>query len=233
MNLDDLLALEDPVLEAKFHAGNPAYKDNVRYQTLKTELDFYKRELHRTGVTRKLLWEEYRLANVNGYSYTQFCFHISQQDIASRRSMVMNHKPGEKLFVDFAGKKMSYVDKVSGEIVRCPVFVACLPYSDYCFAMAVKSQSIEEFLFALRCCLDFLGGVPQIIATDNLKTAVTKASNYEPEINRAMEDFCNHYQTVAVPTRVRKPKDKALVENQVKLVYTRVFAKLRNVTDPS
>lgn len=230
VNIDDLLALEDPVLEAKFHAGNPAYKDNVRYQTLKTGIDFYKRELNKTGVTRKLLWEEYLLANANGYSYTQFCFHLSQQEIASRRSMVMNHKPGEKLFIDFAGKKMSYVDKVSGEIVQCHVFVACLPYSDYCFAMAVRSQSIEEFLFALKCCLDFLGGVPQIIASDNLKSAVTKASNYEPEINRAMEDFCNHYQTAAVPTRVKKPKDKALVENQVKLVYTRVFAKLRNVT---
>jgi len=230
LNLDDLLALEDPVLEAKFHAGNPAYKDNVRYESLKTDLDFYKRQLDKTGVTRKLLWEEYRLANANGYSYTQFCFHMSQQEIASRRSMVMNHKPGEKLFIDFAGKKMSYVDKVSGEIVQCPVFVACLPYSDYCFAMAVKNQSIEEFLFALKCCLDFLGGVPQIIVPDNLKAAVIKASNYEPDINRAMEDFCNHYQTAAVPTRVRKPKDKALVENQVKLVYTRVFAKLRNVT---
>jgi transposase len=230
LNIDDLLALEDPVLEAKFHAGNPAYKDNVRYESLKTDLDFYKRELNKTGVTRKLLWEEYRLANANGYSYTQFCFHMSQQEIASRRSMVMNHKPGEKLFIDFAGKKMSYVDKVTGEIVQCPVFVACLPYSDYCFAMAVKNQSIEEFLFALKCCLDFLGGVPQIIVPDNLKAAVIKASNYEPDINRAMEDFCNHYQTAAVPTRVRKPKDKALVENQVKLVYTRVFAKLRNVT---
>ena len=230
LNIDDLLALEDPVLEAKFHAGNPAYKDNERYETLKTELDFYKKELIKTGVTRKLLWEEYRLANTHGYSYTQFCFHMSQQEIASRRCMVMNHRPGEKLFIDFAGKKMSYVDTASGEIVQCPVFVACLPYSDYCFAMAVKSQSIEEFLFALKCCLDFLGGVPQIIVPDNLKAAVIKASNYEPDINRALEDFCNHYQTAVVPTRVRKPKDKALVENQVKLVYTRVFAMLRNVT---
>jgi len=230
VNLDDLLALEDPVLEAKFHAGNPAYKDNERYELLKTDLDFYKKELNKTGVTRKLLWEEYRLANTNGYSYAQFCFHMSQQEIASRRSMVMNHKPGEKLFIDFAGKKMSYVDKISGEIIQCPVFVACLPCSDYCFAMAVKSQGIDEFLFALKCCLDFLGGVPQIIVPDNLKAAVIKASNYEPDINRAMEDFCNHYQTAVIPTRVRKPKDKALVENQVKLVYTRVFAKLRNVT---
>ena len=227
--IDELLTLEDPVLESKFHAGNPAYKDKERYELLKTDLDYYKKELNRTGVTRKLLWEEYRQTNLNGYSYAQFCFHMSQQQVASKRSMVMNHKPAEKLFIDFAGKKMSYVDKATGEVVQCPVFVACMPYSDYCFAIAVKNQSIEEFLFALKSCLEFLGGVPQIIVSDNLKSAVIKASNYEPDINRAMEDFCNYYQTAAVPTRVRKPKDKALVENQVKLVYTRVYAKLRNI----
>lgn len=228
--LEELLSLEDPVLEARFHAGNPAYKDNQRYELLKTNLDYYKNELVRTGVTRRLLWEEYLEDNPKGYSYAQFCFHMSQQAIASRRSMVLNHKPGEQLFIDFAGKKMSYVNKDSGEIVQCPVFVASLPYSDYCFAMAVKNQSVEEFIFALKTCIEFLGGVPQIIVSDNLKSAVIKASNYEPDINRALEDFCNHYQTTAVPTRVRKPKDKALVEDQVKLVYTRVFAKLRNVT---
>jgi transposase len=89
LNIEDLLALEDPVLEAKFHAGNPAYKDNERYESLKTDLDYYKKELNRTGVTRKLLWEEYKLANVNGYSYAQFCFHMSQQEIASRRSIIL------------------------------------------------------------------------------------------------------------------------------------------------
>ncbi|MFC1734158.1 IS21 family transposase [candidate division KSB1 bacterium] len=229
-DIDDLLALDDPILEARFHAGNPAYKDNERYDALKTSLEHYKKELDKVGVTRKLLWEEYKSDQPEGYSYTQFCFHMSQQAIAQRRSMVLSHKPAEKLFIDFAGKKMSYINKSTGEIIQCPVFVACLPYSDYCFAMAVRSQCIEDFIFALKSCLEFLGGVPEIIVSDNLKSAVVKANNYEPDINRALEDFCNHYKTVAVPTRVKKPKDKALVENQVKLVYMRVFAKLRNET---
>lgn len=226
--LDDLLELEDPVLEAKFHAGNPAYKDNDRYDVLKSKLDYYAKELKRTGVTKKLLWEESRSEAPNHYGYTQFCYHLGQQLVARKPGMVLIHNPGEKLYVDFAGEKMEYVDQETGELIKCPVFVACLPYSDYCFVMAVKSQSIEEFLYALRKCLEFLGGSPQILVPDNLKAAIVKANRYEPTITRALEDFCNHYKTMVVPARVRKPKDKALVENQVKLIYTRVYARLRN-----
>ena len=227
-SLDELLKMEDPLLEAKFHAGNPSYKDNSRYETFKLKLDYFAKELKKTGVTRQLLWEEYRQEEPDGYGYTQFCHHLTQQLIARKPSMVLPHYPGEKLYVDFAGKQMSYVNKQTGEVIKCPVFVACLPYSDYAFAIAVRSQGIEEFIFALRSCLEFLGGVPQVIVPDNLKSAVVKANNYEPDINRALEDFCNHYGATAIPTRVSAPKDKALVENQVKVVYTRVYAKLRN-----
>lgn len=142
--------------------------------------------------------------------------------------MVLQHKPGEKLFIDFAGKKLSYINKETGEIVECQVFVACLPHSDYSFAMAVHSQGIDDFIYALTCCLNEIGGVPQALVPDNLKAAIIKANKYEPTVNRVLEDFANHYQTTVSPARVRKPKDKALVENQVKLIYSRVYAKLRN-----
>lgn len=226
--LAGLVKLENPVLEAKFHPGNPAYKDD-RYDHFKSNVDFYLKELNRTGVNKRLLWEEYRQQKPDGYGYSQFCFHIQQQQVASRPSMVLEHKPAEKLFIDFAGKKLGYVDKQTGEVIECQVFVACLPYSDYSFVMAVKSQSTEEFLHALSCCLHDLGGVPQALVPDNLKAAVIKANRYEPGINRALEDFANHYGTTVVPARARKPKDKALVENQVKLIYSRVYAKVRNM----
>lgn len=229
-SLDDLLKMEDPLLEAKFHAGNPSYKDNSRYDSFKSKLDYFAKELKKTGVTRQLLWEEYRMEKPGGYGYTQFCHHLHQQLIARKPSMVVPHKAAETLYVDFAGKKMSYVDKETGEMIWCPVFVASLPYSDYAYAIAVRSQGIEEFIFALRSCLEFLGGVPQVIVPDNLKSAVVKANNYEPGINLVLEDFCNHYETTVVPTRVSAPQDKALVENQVRTVYTRVYAKLRNTT---
>lgn len=225
-----LLSLDDPVLESKFHSGNPAYKENQRYEFIKSKVGYYKKELKRVGVTRRLLWEEYKQTYPDGYSYSQFCYHLDQLFNTRNPSMVLNHNPGEKLFVDFAGKKMSYADIETGEVIECPVFVACLPYSDYGFAMAVKSQGIEDFIYALQCCIEELGGVPQVLIPDNLKAAVIKANKYEPTINRVLEDFCNHYGMTVIPARVKKPQDKALVEDQVKLIYNRVYAKLRDIT---
>ena len=229
LDIQSMLTLDDPILEGKFHAGNPAYKDE-RFDHFKTKLGYFSKELTRVGVTRQLLWEEYLSDYPGGYGHTQFCYHLSQQLIARKPSMVLQHRAGEKLFIDFAGKKLSYVDIGTGEVVPCQVFVACLPYSDYSFVMVVRSQSIADFLYALGCCLEDFGGVPEVLVPDNLKAAIVKASSYEPDVNRAMEDFANHYKTTVIPARARKPKDKALVENQVKLIYTRIYAKLRKLT---
>jgi len=227
LDIDQLIKLENPILEAKFHVGNPSYKED-RYEHFKANVDYYLKELQRTGVTKQLLWEEYKDAYPNGYSHTQFCYHLNQQKVAAKPSAILHHTPGDKLYIDFAGKTLSYIDPSTGEIVKCQVFVACLPYSDYCFAMAVRSQSITDFIHALTCCLNHIGGVPKALVPDNLKAAVVKADRYEPGINAALDDLANHYSTTVVPARVRKPKDKALVENQVKLIYSRVYAKLRN-----
>jgi transposase len=230
LTVGELIKLENPILEAKFHSGNPAYKDNGRYDHLISRIDYYMKELGRPGVNKRLLWEEYRVQTPDGYGYSQFCWHIQQQQVASRPpSMVLEHHPAEKLFIDFAGKKLHYVDKETGELIACQVFVACLPYSDYSFVMALHSQSVEDFLHALSCCLQQFGGVPKALVPDNLKAAVIKASKYEPHINRVLDDFANHYSTTVVPARARHPKDKALVENQVKLIYSRVYAKLRHM----
>lgn len=228
MDIAYLLSIDDPELEKKFHGGNPAYKQD-RFDHFKLQLDYFEKELSRHGVTRMVLWEEYKAEYPQGYGYTQFCYHLNQQLIARNPSMVLTHQPAEKLYVDFAGKKLSYVDRQTGEIIWCSVFIACLPYSDYSFVFAVRSQTIEEFIHALRTCLEYLGGVPLILVPDNLKAAVIKANRYEPDVNLALEDFCNYYNMGIIPARVAKPKDKALVENQVKLAYSRIYAKIRNM----
>lgn len=227
MDVKELLDLDDPGLSKRFHPGNPAYKKD-RYEHFVSNVKYYLKELTREGVTKQLLWEEYKLGCPEGYSHSQFCFHLQQYNAASKPSMVLNHLPGEKLFIDFAGKKLSYIDPETGEIIDCNVFIACLPYSDYCFSMVVRTQSVEDFTYALTCCLHDLGGAPRALVPDNLKSAVVKADRYEPDINSAMEDFANHYNTTVVPARARKPKDKALVENHVKIIYNRVYARLRN-----
>lgn len=207
IDVQALLKLDDPILEGEFHAGNPAYKDE-RYEHFIGKLDYFAKELHRKGVTRMLLWEEYRQDYPQGYGHTQFSFHLAQQLVARKPSMVLQHIAGEKLFIDFAGAKLSYVDIQTGQVISCQVFVACLPYSDYSFALAVKSQCVEDFLYALGCCLREFGGVPQVLVPDNLKSAIVKASIYEPDVNHALEDFANHYSTTVIPARARKPKDK-------------------------
>ncbi len=225
--INDLLALEDPVLEAMFHAGNPAYSED-RFQRLKDKLEYYCEELKRPHVTKNLLWKEYRQEQSEGYGHSQFQFHLLQHLRAKNPTMVLEHKPADKLFIDFAGKTTSYIDPDTGEIIRCQLFLACLPFSGYSFILAVRSQKLEDFLFALAQCLEYLGGVPAVLVPDNLKSAIVKASRYEPDVNRALEDFANHYGTIVIPTRVGKPQDKALVENRVHLTYTHVYAKLRD-----
>ena len=125
--LDDLLALEDPELEGKLLAGNPAYSD-PRFGWLKNQLGYYAAELKRKGLTRKLLWEEYAQAQPRGYQYTQFCYHLNQHLRNAKPSMVLDHEPGDKLYIDFAGKTVSYVDQQTGEQIECQLFVACLPH---------------------------------------------------------------------------------------------------------
>ncbi|MDO9341449.1 MAG: IS21 family transposase [Bacteroidales bacterium] len=226
LTLEHTLSLEDPALELQFSCGNPAYKDE-RFEYIKSQLDYYQAQLKQNGVTRKLLWEEYLEEVPSGYGLTQFCFHLNQQLLARNPTMVLPHEPGEELFVDFAGKKLPYIDRETGELIYCPVFVACLPFSDYAFVMVVRSQCIDDFIYALKRCLEFIGGCPRVLVPDNFKSAIIKANRYEPDVTRALEDFCNHYKITVLPARVAKPKDKALVENQVKLIYTRVFARLR------
>lgn len=233
-SLDELLCLDEPELEHRFCGGNPAYTDK-RFDDLSTRLAYIVSELGRKHTTMYLLWEEYRECNPEGYSYTQFCYHVKQYIEASGDTKVSLplspfREGGKELFVDFSGDKLPCIDPDTGEEVMSEVFVASLPASDFGFAMAVGSQRTEDFIYAMECCFRALGGVPSIIVTDNLKAAVIKADRYEPDINQVMLDFTNHYGCVHIPARAHSPKDKALVEDHVQIIYHRVFATLRNMT---
>ena len=150
--------------------------------------------------------------------------------VARKPTAILAHCAGEKLYIDFAGDTMPYVDRETGEVKQAQVFVATLPYSNYTFLMAVPSQKSEDFLHALSCGLAYFGGSPKIVVPDNLKAAVTKSDKYEPAINHIMEDFANHYGFVVCPARAGKPRDKAAVENSVKIIYQWIYARLRKRT---
>lgn len=233
-SIEELLALDDPVLEYKFHAGSPAYSDE-RMQVFLDHLPYYREQLSnpKLHVNRQLLYEEYKAKYPNGYGRSQFYYHLSQNLVAQKDVTAVltdTYKPGEKLMVDFAGDKMSYVDVETGEIIKVEMFVACLPYSDYTYAICVPSQKTEDFIYAIRMCLEHLGGVPPILTPDNLKSAVIKPDRHEPKLNRALEDMGNHYHFVVLPCDPAEPTQKALVEDGVRKMYNRVYGKLRNRT---
>lgn len=187
------------------------------------------KELKRKGVTRKLLWQEYKQQYPDGLGVSQFKRYFAQWKDQVNPTMRMEHKAGDKLYVDFAGNKLNIIDKQTGEIGKVEVFVAILGASQLTYVEAVMSQQKEDFISACENSLLYFGGVPSAIVPDNLKSAVTKSSKYEPTLNDTFADFAEHYSTTILPARAYKPRDKALVENAVRIVYTRIYARIRDV----
>lgn len=187
-------------------------------------------ELRRKGVTLQLLWEEYLSAHKDGYSYSQFCRRYRHW--ASQRDLVMRqeHRAGEKLFVDFVGPRFPITCRFTGEVRHVPVFAAVLGASNYCYAEACETEGLRDWLNVHIRALRFLGGVPQLIVPDNLKSAVTKARRFEPELNKSYVRLAEHYDFGILPARSRKPKDKAKVEKGVQVVEQRILAPMRDMT---
>lgn len=227
LNFTEINELSDKDLESLF--VKPEDKPiNDKLRTLFNLFPSLDKELKRKGVTRSLLWEEYRLKHPDGLGLSQFKHYFAQWKSQINPTMRMEHKAGDKLYVDFAGQKLSIVDKQTGEIQEVEIFVAILGASQLTYVEAVMSQQKEDFIGACESALLFYGGVPSAIVPDNLKSAVTKSSKYEPTLNDSFADFAQHYGTIILPARAYKPRDKALVENAVRIVYTRIYAKLRN-----
>ena len=195
-----------------------------RQRVLNILLPDYISRLQTTHITRELLWQEYRGQNPQGYGYSQFCQHLQDQQLIHKAVMHLEHKPGETLQIDFAGDKLSYVDHLTGEIIRCPVLVCTMPYSNFCYIEALSDQSQPNLIEALNNCLWYLGGVPHSIKSDNLKQVVNKPDRYEPVLSELIDQFALHYKASFCATRVVKPRDKASVERHVGIAYTQIYA---------
>lgn len=187
-------------------------------------------ELRRPGVTLQLLWEEYQALHPDGYRYSRFC--DLYRAWAGRVDTVMRqtHRAGEKLFVDYAGHTASVVDRTTGELRTAQIFVAVLGASNYTYAEATWSQGLPDWLASHGRALTFFQGVPAIIVPDNLRSGVTRAHRYEPDINPAYQALADHYSVAIVPARVRRPKDKAKAEVGVQIVERWILARLRHET---
>lgn len=185
-------------------------------------------ELRRKGVTLELLWQEYKAEQSGGFQYSAFCEHYRRWRQRLTLSMRQTHTPGEKLFIDYAGQTVSVTDGASGEIREAQVFVAVLGASNYTFIEATWSQQLPDWIGSHVRALDFFGGCTELWVPDNLRSGVSKASRYEPDINPTYNDLAEHYDVAVLPARARRPKDKAKVENGVLVVTRWVLARLRH-----
>jgi transposase len=188
-------------------------------------------ELKGKGITKLLLWEEYTQQYPNRcYSYSQFCDRYLNWLKKQKRSMRQTHKAGEILFVDYAGRTVPIVNATTGEMRKAQVFVAVMGASNYIYAEATETQSLPDWLMSHVRAFAFLGGTPQIVVPDNLKSGVSKACRYDPDVNPSYQQLAAHYGVAIVPARPRKPQDKAKAEVGVQIIERWILARLRHHT---
>ena len=217
-------ALSDEALEERLYGVKPT--------TTRAAPDcaYMHAERKKPGVTLELLHLEYLEKNPDGYRYTQFCERYRQW--LSRRGLPMRqeHVAGEKLYVDYAGKKPHIIDGKTGEVIEVELFVAVLGASNYTYAEATRTQRGADFIASHVRVFHELGGVPSAVVPDQLKSGVTLSCRYEPGIQRTYEELARHYGTTVLPARPLHPRDKAKVEVGVQIVERWILARLRNET---
>jgi transposase len=217
--------LNDTALERRLFPGLPSVEAAARPEPNWAYVDA---ELRRKGVTRSLVWQEYRADHPDGYGYSWFCDRFEAWKGRVSPTMRQSHGAGEKVFVDYAGDTIDVIDPADGVARPMKLFVAAMGASSYVYAEARPSEGLADWVACHVALFAFLGGVPAIIVCDNLKSGVTRPDRYEPAVNRTYQEMARHYGTSVVPARPYKPRDKAKVEQSVLLVQRWVMARLRN-----
>jgi transposase len=218
--------LDDAALEARLFVPTP---DAPGPRPL-PDAAFLHQELKRPGVTLQLLWVEYIKVHPDGYRYSQFCEHYRRFARTLSPTMRQVHRAGEKVFVDFSGKRPEIVDRRTGEARSVELFVGTLGASSYLYAEATEDQGLASWISAHVHMLEELGGSPELFVPDNLKAGVTTACRYEPAVNRTYEEMARHYGAAVLPARAYHPKDKPKVEANVLVAQRWVLARLRDRT---
>ena len=186
------------------------------------------RERHRAGVTLELLHHEYLESHPDGLRYTTFCDRY--RDWLGRRGLVMRqvHVAGDKAFIDYSGKKARIVDPTTGEVIEVELFVATLGASNLTYAEATNTQRGPDWIASHVRTFEYFGGVPAALVPDQLKSGVTRACRYEPDVQRTYEELAQHYGTTVMPARPMHPRDKGKVEVGVQIAQRWLLARIRN-----
>ena len=217
--------LDDSTLEDRLYPASNEDADSCRFQP---DWAAVHRELRRKGVTLQLLWQEYKQEHPDGYQYSYFCELYKKWSGTLDLPLRQVYRAGEKMFVDYAGMPLKVSDISSGKVFEASVFVAVLGASNYTFAEATPSQELEHWIASHSRCFEYFDGVSECIVPDNLRSGVTRACRYEPDINPTYQEMAAYYGTVIIPARPRRPRDKSKVETGVQIVERWILAPLRD-----
>jgi transposase len=219
--------LTDAALEAKLFAAAGAKQGHRRQ--IEPDWADIQRELKRKHVTLSLLWDEYIERNPQGYRYSRFCELYRSWERKLSVTMRQTHLGGDKLFVDYAGDTVPVIiDRLTGEVREAQIFVAVMGASNFTHVEATWTQGLADWIGAHTRAFAAIDGVPRLLVPDNAKVAVIKACLYEPQVNRSYAEMAAHYGTAILPTRPRRPRDKAKVEAAVLVVERWILARLRH-----
>ena len=224
LSMEQILSLSDDKLADLFSDGHSRNRPpSARKLELEALVPDYVKRLSKKGVSILSLHTEYLKTHPNGYQYSTFKHAIHAYRCQTRAVGHVEHLAGDQMYIDYAGDKLEIVEEQTGEVRKVEVFVATLPCSHYTYCEAVWSQKKEDLIIACENALHFFGGVPKAVVPDNLKSAVIRSDRNEPVINDDFAAMAEFYDMAVYPARVRRPKDKALVENAVKLMYRSVY----------
>lgn len=221
-------SLTDDALEDLLYPSR--HSPPVRHRCEPDWLSLHRELISDKDLTIMLLWQEYKEKEPSGYQYSQFCDLFRTWRKSLDLCMRQEHRPGEKLFVDYCGRTVPIVDPATGEVRDAQVFVAVMGASNFTYVEATFSQGLADWTGSHVRAFEFFGGVPRAVVPDNLRSAVKKPCRYEPLINPTYQEMAGHYGVAIVPARVRRPKDKAKAEVGVQIVQRFVLAGLRSRT---
>ena len=223
----DLQKMSDSELNQHLGLEAPVVQETPENKVLLEWLETHIGDLQKTGVTRRVLHEDYLKEHPEGLQYSQFCFVLTQRYQAPEASSLLTHKAGDKLYIDFTGHKAIWTDCLGVSHTE-EIYLAVLGASGFLYSIPTFSQKQEDLAEAVVETFHTLGGVPRAVVPDCLKSAVLENDGYEPVINPLFQKVMDFYHTVCLPARPKHPKDKALVEGAVNLVYRQILSRLKD-----
>lgn len=230
-SIGQLLTLSEEQLQEMFcRPATRRQEPSSRRIELEALLPGYVSRQARKGTSVRELFREYHAAYPDGYQLSSFKRAVREYRFHVKVVGHVEHYAADQMYVDFAGDRLEVVDGMTGETKKAEIFVAILPFSHYTYCEAVWSQRKEDLIRGCENAMCYFEGVPAAIVPDNLKAAVTRSDRNEPVINEDFAAFAEHYGCAVYPARVRHPKDKALVENAVKLLYRTVYLDIEGMT---